>query len=61
MMGRSAASYTIRRDTTVQSDLAEIAIGQVERMLQNRRRHQVPLWGIAPLGSSVGPPPADAA
>src|SRR5215208_5702058 len=45
----------------VQSGSVEIAIGQVGRMLQNRRRHPLPPWGIAPLGSSVGPPPADAA
>src|SRR3954452_21565386 len=35
----------------VQSGSVEIAIGQVDRMLQNRRRHPLPPWGNAPLGS----------
>src|SRR3954467_13434742 len=38
----------------VQSGSVEIAIGQVDRMLQNRSERPLPPWGIAPLGSSVG-------
>lgn len=40
----------------VQSGSVEIAVGQVDRMLQNRRRHLLPPSGVAPLGSSVRPP-----
>ena len=40
----------------VQSGSVEIAVGQAERMLQNRRRHRLPPSGVAPLGSSVRPP-----
>jgi len=40
----------------VQSGSVEIAVGQTDRMLQNRRRHLLPPSGVAPLGSSVRPP-----
>ena len=40
----------------VQSGSVEIAIGQIDRMLQNRRRHLLPPSGVAPLGSSGRPP-----
>jgi len=40
----------------VQSGSVEIAIGKIDRMLQNRRRHLLPPSGVAPLGSSVRPP-----
>jgi hypothetical protein len=38
----------------VQRGSVEIAVGQKDRMLQNRRRHLLP--PVAPLGSSVRPP-----
>jgi hypothetical protein len=40
----------------VQSGSVEIAVGQPDRMLQNRRRHRLPPVGVAPLGSSVRSP-----
>jgi hypothetical protein len=40
----------------VQSGSVEIAVGQTDRMLQNRRRHLLPPSGVAPLGNSVRPP-----
>ena len=40
----------------VQSGSVEIAVGQTDRTLQNRRRHLLPPAGVAPLGSSVRPP-----
>ena len=40
----------------VQSGSVEIAVGQTDRVLQNRRRHLLPPSGIAPLGSSVRSP-----
>lgn len=40
----------------VRSGSVEIAVGQTDRMLQNRRRHLLPPSGVAPLGSSVRPP-----
>ena len=40
----------------VQSGSVEIAVGQTDRMLQNRRRHLLPPSGVAPLGSSVRSP-----
>src|SRR4051794_39705447 len=40
----------------VQSGSVEIAVGQTDRMLQNRRHHLLPPSGVAPLGSSVRPP-----
>jgi len=39
-----------------QSGSVEIAVGQTDRMLQNRRHHLLPPTGVAPLGSSVRPP-----
>jgi len=39
-----------------QSGSVENAVGQTDRMLQNRRRHLLPPTGVAPLGSSVRPP-----
>jgi hypothetical protein len=38
-----------------QSGSVEIAVGQTDRMLQNRRHHLLPPTGVAPLGSSVRP------
>src|SRR5215831_19432798 len=40
----------------VQSGSVEIAVGQTDRMLQDRRHHLLPPSGVAPLGSSVRPP-----
>ena len=40
----------------VQGGSVEIAVGQLDRMLQNRRHHLLPPTGVAPLGSSVRPP-----
>src|SRR5215471_18296382 len=40
----------------VQSGSVEVAVGQTDRTLQNRRRHLLPPAGVAPLGSSVRPP-----
>ena len=39
-----------------QSGLVEIAVGHIDRMPQNRRRHLLPPSGVAPLGSSMRPP-----
>jgi hypothetical protein len=39
-----------------QSGSVEIAVGQTDRVLQNRRHHLLPPSGVAPLGSSVRPP-----
>src|SRR5215472_17568116 len=39
-----------------QSGSVEIAVGQTDRTLQNRRRHLLPPAGVAPLGSWVRPP-----
>jgi NAD(P)-dependent dehydrogenase (short-subunit alcohol dehydrogenase family) len=37
----------------VQSGLVEIAAGQTDRMLQNRRRHLLPPSGVAPSETTV--------
>ena len=39
----------------MQSGSVEIAVGQTDRMLQNRCRHLLPPSGVAPLGRSVRP------
>jgi hypothetical protein len=40
----------------VQSGSVEIAVGQTDRALHNRRRHLLPPADVAPLGSSVRSP-----
>src|SRR5512133_3362219 len=40
----------------VQSGSVEVAVGETGRALRNRRRHLLPPWGVAPLGSSVRSP-----
>src|SRR6266404_2128103 len=55
---RSLRAHVVALDgvSWVQSGSVEIAVGQTDRTLQNRRRHLLPPSGIAPLGSSVRPP-----
>ena len=55
-MGHAGAHLALDGVSWVQGGSVEIAVGRVDRMLQNRRRHLLPPSGVAPLGSSVGPP-----
>jgi len=52
----STCSLALDGVSWVQSGSVEIAVGQTDRTLQNRRRHLLPPTGVAPLGSSVRPP-----
>src|SRR5437764_5231606 len=55
-LGSTSCPASAARLRRFELGAVEIAVGQTDRTLQNRRRHLLPPSGIAPLGSSVRPP-----